>query len=76
MLKGLFNWDTLPKYSYKSFDYVPDVDEDLDDGTRKIWHSVYHKGKLLPLNKSPKWSPYEWPEEEEFKAWIDENYPE
>jgi|TARA_X000000950_G_scaffold288701_1_gene406855 hypothetical protein len=76
MLKGIFSWSSLPKYSYKSYDYLPDVDEDPDDGTRKIWHTVYYKGKQLSMKESPDWSPYEWPEEEDFKTWVDENYPE
>lgn len=74
--RSLFNWATLPQYTYRTFDYVPDLEIDPDDGTKKILHFIYDHGKLLEVNKSPDWSPYEYPEESEFRAWIDENYPE
>jgi|DEB0MinimDraft_6_1074348.scaffolds.fasta_scaffold37707_3 hypothetical protein len=74
MFKGLFNWHTLPRYKYREYEYVPDVEE--YDDNRKIWHVVYYKGQELPFKEQPKWSPYEWPEKDEFEHWVDENYPE
>jgi len=76
MLKGWFSFHSLPRYKYRGFEYVPDVDEDPDDGSRKIWHHVYHFGKRLPFKESPRWPAREWPDEDEFKAWVDEKYPD
>ena len=56
---------TYQTHEWDGFKYIGDYDEDPDDQSRKMWHTLYHKDKVIPLDSYL--GPYEVPSLTEIK---------
>ena len=68
-----------PKFEYKGYKYIPDVDHEYPGagrnqgtGVDKIWHSVVlPNGTIIEVD----FTPYQYMTQENFEAWIDNGVP-
>ena len=60
------------RYNYKGYYYCPEEDREPDN--IKIFHTVF-KGEFVSTVHNIPFTPYGFPSEEAFKAWIDSGLP-